>query len=319
MKKLLCLLIASLLILSACGQKTTLNDINKGFKNADLTVNDKKEMKPEDYSAAPMKAKEALIFEVEKERNARLLEFETSKDLKDTKAYYDDLGKESGALYSHTYSNGSFLLQMNGEVSESKFNAYKKAMKQVIKGDKVTKASVKKTSHNEKNDNSVNDNDTSDSEIKEIIKNDPSISSENEVAIKNDANQQVKDSSESDKETPSEQQNESEKETVVSKEEPFKPNEHGGGHPQLYTNEDLPDDIGEAKQSPTPYDKDHTTTHDESMTQTPDVEPQTSEKETVTKTVETRTPDEVEVNVDTAPGTPSHIGLPDGANESINE
>lgn len=162
---------------------------------------------------------------------------------------------------------------------------------------------MKKTSNNEKNDSSVNDNATSDSETKDINKYDPSISSENEVAIKNDANQQVKYSSKSDEETPLEHQNESEKETVVSKEEQFKPNEHGGGHPQLYTNEDLPDDIGEAKQSPTPYDKDHTTTHDESMMQTPTPElkqelPDTAQKssenevevETIVQSKDSRAP-----------------------------
>lgn len=77
------------------------------------------------------------------------------------------------------------------------------------------------------------------------------------------------------------QQDANNKGNVKLNDEPFKPKEHGGGHPQLYTNEDLPDDIGEAKNGLTPYNKDHTTTHDESMMETPQAQ-QSNESEVET-------------------------------------
>ena len=84
------------------------------------------------------------------------------------------------------------------------------------------------------------------------------------------------------------QQDVNAKETVKTNNEPFKPEEHGGGHPQLYTNEDLPDDIGEAKERLTPYDKDHTTTHDESMLETPIPQAQQSNDNEVETSVQSK-------------------------------
>lgn len=161
---------ASLLVLSACGggSKIELKDITKGFKDAGLTVNDEKEMTRDDYGLAPMKAEKGIIFGVEKGQdgkymNGRLLEFKNEKDLDQTKDYYDKLGKESAMFYSHTYKteDGKYLLQMNGEISDSTFNKYKDTMIKVVNGNKVTKLANNKNEKKDKTPQNENSSDES--------------------------------------------------------------------------------------------------------------------------------------------------------------
>ncbi|EHP0513646.1 hypothetical protein JL770_06745 [Staphylococcus pseudintermedius] len=144
MKRLLFLLFASLLVLSACGgSKVEIKDITQAFKDEGLQVNDEKEMTKDDYGLAPMTAEKGVIFGIEKDangeyKNARLMKFEKEKDLDQTKKYYDDAGKGSALLYSHTYKSddGKFLLQMNGEISEKVFDKYKDSLKKVVSENK---------------------------------------------------------------------------------------------------------------------------------------------------------------------------------------
>lgn len=133
MKKILFLLLGSFLILGACGQKQiSVDDLVESFKEEDLSVKDLKQMKKDDYGAAPMKAETGKIFEVQNDKNARILMFKNKEDLKDTKEYYDKLGEESAIFFSHTYTKGNYLIQMNGDISDSKFKEYKSVMKQII-------------------------------------------------------------------------------------------------------------------------------------------------------------------------------------------
>lgn len=104
-----------------------------GFKDDGLSVKNEKKMKKEDYGPAPMKAEKAKIFEVEDDKNARLLMFKSDDDLHETKKYYDELGKSSAILHSHTYSKNNYLLQMNGEIDEKTFNKYKKSLNKTLK------------------------------------------------------------------------------------------------------------------------------------------------------------------------------------------
>ncbi|MGD6886776.1 hypothetical protein [Staphylococcus shinii] len=132
MKKILFLLLASLLVLVACGKTIEPSKVIKGFKDDGLNVKNEKEMKKEDYGSAPMKAEKAKIFEVEDGKNARLFMFKSDDDLKETKKYYDKLGKSSAILYSHTYSKNNYLLQMNGEIDDSTFKKYKKSLSKTL-------------------------------------------------------------------------------------------------------------------------------------------------------------------------------------------
>ncbi|ADV05071.1 hypothetical protein KND94_000591 [Staphylococcus pseudintermedius] len=145
MKRLMFLLFASLLVLGACGggSKVELKDITQKFKDEGLQVNDEKEMTKDDYGLAPMTAEKGVIFGIEKDangeyKNARLMKFEKEKDLDQTKKYYDDAGKGSALLYSHTYKSddGKFLLQMNGEISEKVFDKYKDSLKKIVSENK---------------------------------------------------------------------------------------------------------------------------------------------------------------------------------------
>ncbi|MDW8564668.1 hypothetical protein [Staphylococcus shinii] len=249
MKKIV-LLVIGLFLLSACGTNVGLSDIAKGFKNAELNVSNEKEMTTKDYGAAPMKAKKALIFEVDNNQNARIFQFENTNDLQSTKEYYDDLGKESAMLYSHTYSKGLFLLQMNGEIEESTFDAYKKAMKQVMEGEKITKSANKPLNANSE----VNKENSAETEI---------YNKSNEVVIENNQPQQNtpivvenKQIDEPKEVITNEETNripydnnhttthdESMMEKPTEEQKPIeKPTEHGGGHPSLYNPDISPDE-----------------------------------------------------------------------------
>ncbi|MCG7340133.1 hypothetical protein MHZ36_12625 [Staphylococcus sp. ACRSN] len=133
MKKVIALVIIAFLFLCACGKTYETKDIIKGFKDDDLNVNDEKKMTHDDFGAAPMKAIDARIFIVNGNNHSRLLKFKNESDLKQTKIYYDELGKESAILYSHTYSKEKYLIQMNGEVDDHTFEKYKKSMQKTLK------------------------------------------------------------------------------------------------------------------------------------------------------------------------------------------
>lgn len=139
MKKFLGFIVIAIFILSACGKNYDVKDITKGFKDDGLAVNEEREMTKDDYGMAPMKAKEGVIFGVEKGyddqyMNGRLMKFDNKDDLEQTKKYYDDLGKESAMFYSHTYKSedGKFLIQMNGDIDDKTFEKYKKSMENTL-------------------------------------------------------------------------------------------------------------------------------------------------------------------------------------------
>ncbi|UXS43786.1 hypothetical protein [Staphylococcus delphini] len=138
MKKFLGFIVIAIFILSACGKDYDVKDATKGFKDDGLSVKEEREMTRHDYGMAPMKAKEGVIFGVEKGyddqyMNGRLMKFDNKDDLEQTKKYYDEVGKESALLYSHTYSKDDFLLQMNGEIDDKTFEKYKKSMENTLK------------------------------------------------------------------------------------------------------------------------------------------------------------------------------------------
>ena len=92
-------------------------------------------MTKEDFGIAPMSAKSAKIFSLietdneDEQQNARLLTFDNLDDLKATKKYYDDLGKDSAMLYSYTAVNEDelVLMQFNGQLPQELVEKYAKA------------------------------------------------------------------------------------------------------------------------------------------------------------------------------------------------
>ena len=102
-----------------------LADIIEKFKKDGLTVENSKSMTKEDFGMAPMSAKEAYIFAIQKDdtgnfMNARIFSFEDSEDMDKTKTYYDNLGKESAVAFSYTASNDKkkVLMQFNGDLPQ---------------------------------------------------------------------------------------------------------------------------------------------------------------------------------------------------------
>lgn len=146
-KLLTATILSTTLLLTACGsnedkndskteqkqKEVTVDSLIKSFEEKGLSVKNVKKMSHEDYGPAPMKSKEAKQFVVDKDMNARLFYYDNENDLKEMKKYYDELGKESAMLYSHTFTKGKFLMQANGSIDEKVFKKYTDIMDKEIK------------------------------------------------------------------------------------------------------------------------------------------------------------------------------------------
>lgn len=114
---------------------TDLDDIIETFTKQSLVVYNPRDMTKEDFGIAPMSATSAKIFSLietdneENQQNARLLTFDNLDDLKATKKYYDDLGKDSAMLFSYTAVNEDelVLMQFNGQLPQELVEKYAKA------------------------------------------------------------------------------------------------------------------------------------------------------------------------------------------------
>ncbi len=141
-------ILTTTLLLTACGgnneskndskteqkqKEVTIDSLIKSFEAKGLSVKDAKKMSHEDFGPAPMKSKEAKQFVVEKDMNARLFYYDNEDDLKEMKKYYDELGRESAMLFSHTHTKGKFLIQANGSIDEKVFKKYTDVMDKEIK------------------------------------------------------------------------------------------------------------------------------------------------------------------------------------------
>lgn len=141
MKKIIGLLLLSMvLMLAACGgteaskvKDITVDDVVQAFKDAELEVGDVTEMDKKEFGNVRKEGKRVLIPSLGEDAGGRLMSFKNDKDLEETKAYYDDLGKSGPMFYSHTHKSGLFLLQMNGDMEDAEFEKYAKAMDGVIK------------------------------------------------------------------------------------------------------------------------------------------------------------------------------------------
>ena len=118
---------------SSSQKKETINleSILNKFKKDSLAVDGARSMTKEDFGMAPMYAKEAKIFGIQKDdsgefMNARIFLFEKEKDLTKTKDYYEDLGKASAMAFSYTAANEKklILMQFNGDLSQDLVQKY---------------------------------------------------------------------------------------------------------------------------------------------------------------------------------------------------
>lgn len=119
---------------SSASKGLTSSDVVDAFKDAGLAVEDKREMTKDDYGMAPMKAADGTMFTVPfvcEDCNVRVMSFDKDADLKQTKAYYDDLGAESAMLFSWTIAHSNILVQLNGDMEEADYEKYKAALEEL--------------------------------------------------------------------------------------------------------------------------------------------------------------------------------------------
>ncbi|WP_230711307.1 LysM peptidoglycan-binding domain-containing protein [Enterococcus sp. SMC-9] len=110
----------------------SINEYIKKFKNKSLVVHNEKKMSKDDFGMAPMTAKDAAMFSLintdneDDQKNARIFVFDNLKDLKETKKYYDDLGKGSAMLFSYTAADEDnlVLMQFNGDFDQKLVEKY---------------------------------------------------------------------------------------------------------------------------------------------------------------------------------------------------
>ncbi|WP_348646619.1 hypothetical protein [Halobacillus sp. Cin3] len=117
--------------------EVTVDSVLEAFQEANLEAEKPTEMKADDFGMAPMKSDEAkrfLIPSLGADSGGRIFSFENKDDLEEMKSYYDDLGKESAMLYSHTAAREDILIQVNGELEGEEFNKYKEVLNAVGSG-----------------------------------------------------------------------------------------------------------------------------------------------------------------------------------------
>ncbi|WP_249670155.1 stress protein [Bacillus altitudinis] len=139
MKKLFVFIFTCLMMLTACSsaasnekQLTTANII-EAFKSAGLEAEKPSDLKQKEFGNIREEGKRILVPSLGENAGGRIFKFGNETDLQQAKSYYDELGNAGSMFFSHTYSKGNFLLQMNGEMKDSKFEKYKKVMDEEIK------------------------------------------------------------------------------------------------------------------------------------------------------------------------------------------
>ena len=138
MKKLLLPTILStlLIVLAACGgseSSHSTDDVIQSFKDAGLEIGATSDLAKKEYGNTREEGKRILVPALGEDSGGRLFKFKNEKGLIAAKSYYDELGNGAPMLYSHTYANGVFLLQMNGDMEDAEFEKYKNAMDEALK------------------------------------------------------------------------------------------------------------------------------------------------------------------------------------------
>lgn len=138
---------------------TNLDDIIETFTQKSLVVYNPRDMTKEDFGSAPMSATSAKIFSLvetdneDNQQNARLLTFDNLEDLKATKKYYDDLGKNSAMLFSYTAVNEEklLLMQFNGDLSQDLVEQYANAASLELTESPFSSTSVESDTYSSEN------------------------------------------------------------------------------------------------------------------------------------------------------------------------
>lgn len=138
MKKLiLSIILLSVALLVACGGETasthTTDDVIKVFKDAGLEIGETPDLENKEFGNTREEGIRILVPALGEDAGGRLFKFKDKKGMEEAKTYYDELGKGGPMFYSHTHSNGTFLLQMNGDMKDAEFEKFKTAMDESLK------------------------------------------------------------------------------------------------------------------------------------------------------------------------------------------
>lgn len=131
MIKRVCLVGLAVLSLMGCGSSVpnvTPDDILAKFKAAGLEAESATPMQIKDYGAAPLLCQNGathfLIPSLCSDCGAHMFVCDNSSDAIKLKMYYDNLGKASAILHSWTYQHNGVILQINGDLDQSKADQY---------------------------------------------------------------------------------------------------------------------------------------------------------------------------------------------------
>lgn len=129
MKKYLVLFL-SVLFLTGCGVSSslTVNEIAQKFKDEGLELGGVSDLPSKEFGDTRIEGIRILINSLGEDSGGRLFKFKSEKDMENALNYYVELGKSGPLFYSHTHSNGVYLLQMNGDMEDSEFKKYVEVM-----------------------------------------------------------------------------------------------------------------------------------------------------------------------------------------------
>lgn len=140
MKKYSVLLLLLLLLVSGWSNEpsgssdsVSVDSLITAFNDAGLEAEGPSDLAQKEFGNTREEEKRILVPALGDDAGGRLFEFEETEDLEKAKAYYDELSAQGPLFFSHTYSKGNFLLQMNGDMEDSEFEKYKKVMDENIK------------------------------------------------------------------------------------------------------------------------------------------------------------------------------------------
>jgi hypothetical protein len=130
MRRFFALLVVAVLM-TACGGTTASvspDDLVAKFKAAGLEAETVTHMQPKDYGLAPLLcqdgARRFLVPSLGADQGGRLYVCGSDADATKLKTYYDKVGEASAAFHSWTYQKGGVLVQLNGQLDQTKADKY---------------------------------------------------------------------------------------------------------------------------------------------------------------------------------------------------
>lgn len=111
--------------------KWTPEQVIAAFKSAELEAENTRAMTSKDYGLAPMIAKEGIRFYIPSlgpDKGGRLYSFENQEKLNIMKDYYVKAGETSAMFFSWVFAKDNILIQINGDLDESKAKQYEAAL-----------------------------------------------------------------------------------------------------------------------------------------------------------------------------------------------